>query len=491
MPGGGFPLEELRAAVLSSADWAPTQSTTFVAELDRFLWQAARRLVTLTPSLLQTTERMWIQPLLQNAALAADRLRVVAGDPLVLERPATTGRTAWYFNGIADSWNLWVTTTSNVVHRFKAHEFWTDQETGYERVSLDKPYPATAETGMTWKLWQDPYPLPPDVVSIVDVRRFHSNGGGGFYTLRGLTERQLEERQLATGWASGNEPFYWSRGQSVRRQPPRKAPTVTNAGTWDAGGDDTGTFEYCYTYCWGIRDLDAVDPHGNYDPAWESPPSPVSGQATSTAGGGGAITIAFPAPDYIAHYTGLPTAGSARAFRSGYTVRLYARRVSDTETPVIDELSGFHLLAVVDATPGSYVHDGTAQLVYERPLSAQPVVPTIRVWPRTTQRMELDLRVVKPPMPLTVAADVIPVPHEVVQVVILDARRRLAEKMGQHAIAQDIQLNQIPRAVAAALGAYETDGALTLIRGECDVPNDNPRGYDIDELESLLYGYRS
>ena len=492
MPGGGFPLSELRAAVLSSADWAPTQSTSFITELDRFIWQAARRLTTLTPSLLYSTERMWIYPEYRNSSTATDRLRVTTGDALVLERPTTSSdRTAWNFSGLWGSWNLHVTDSSNVVHRYKAREFWQDAETSTERVSLDKPYADTGATGMTWRLYQDPWPLPPDIVSIVDVRVFNSNIGGGFQTLRGVTERELDDAQRASSLGSGNAPYYWCKGPSWRMQPPRHTPTVTNAGTWEGTGDDTGTFEYCRTLAWGIRDPDAVDPHGNFDPAWESAPSPVSAQATSTAGGGGAITVTWPAADYIAHYTGLPTAGSARLGRSGLYSILYARRVSDTETPPIDELAGFHRLAVVSASPGSYVHDGSAQLVYDRPLLAQHACQTFRIWPLPSRRTELDLRVVKAPSPITVAADVLPIPAEAVEIVILDARRRLAEKMKEFGVSADIEKNQIPRAVAAALGAYESDTSKTLILGECDDVISNPRGYDIDQLEALLYGLRS
>ena len=492
MPGGGFPLSELRAAVLSSADWAPTQSTSFITELDRFIWQAARRLTTLVPSLLYSTERMWVHPEYRNNAVASDRLRVVTGDALVLERLTTSAsRTAWNFTGLWGSWNLWVTDSSNVVHRYRAREFWQDLESGTERVSLDKPFFDTTATGMTWRLFQDPWAMPPDVVSIADVRVFNAGLGGGYQNLRGVTERELDDAQRASSVRTGGDPYYWCKGPPWPLQPPRHTPAVTNAGTWEAGGDDTGVWEYCRTLAWGIRDPDCVDPHGNFDPTWESAPSPVSSQATSVAGAGGAITVSWPSPDYIAHYTGLPSSGSVRNGRSGLYTILYARRVSDTETPPVNELGGFYRLAVLSVAPGSYVHDGSAQLVYERPLIAQHVCRTFRIWPLPSRRTELDLRVVKAPMPLTVAADVLPIPSEVVDIVILDARRRLAEKMKELGVATDIEKNQIPRAVAAALGAYETDTSRTLIRGECDDIVSNPRGYDIDQLESLLYGLRS
>ena len=491
MPGGGFPLAELRSAVLSSADWAPTQSARFVTELDRFLWQAARRLVTLTPALLWDTARLWIHPELRNSSATTDRLRVHSTDSLVLERPTTdSARTAWDFTGLYDSWNLWTRTPEGVTHRFRAHEFWLDEESGYERVTLDKPFPTSPMANMTWRLFQDPWPLPPDVVNLVDVRVWSPTSERSF-VVRGITERDMDMKRNLGQAATGSQPYDWCRGPSRRMQPPRTAPAVSNAGTGDGSGDDMGVWEYCYTIAWGVRDLDAKDPHGNYDPAWESAPSPVSAQATMTAGGGGAITVTWPAVDYMLHYTGLPTTGSVRTGRSGHYIILYARRVSDTETPPINELAGFHRLAVSDDTPGSYVHDGSQQVIYARPLSAQAAVPTIRLFPSPNVRSEVDLRVVRAPMPLNVAADVLPIPPEAVDIVVLDARRRLAEKCKEFAVAQDIEANQIPRAVAAAMGVVQQDTPRTLIRGECDALPAHPMGYGEDELAHIYYGYRS
>ena len=490
MPGGGFPLSELRLAVLSSLDWAPTQSSTFIAELDRFIWQAARRLDTLTPSLLWATERMWLQPELRNAAYATDRLRVYSTDALVLERPRDlTNHTPWDFTGLYDSWNIWARTSTGVTHRFRAHEFWYDAETGYERVSLDKPFPISNATGLTWRLFQDPWPLPPDVVNLVDVRIWSPTSERSF-AVRGVPEREMEMSRNLGVSATGSLPYQWCRGPARRMQPPRTAPAVTNAGTGVALGDDMGVWEYCTTIGWGVRDLDAKDPHGNYDPAWESPPSPVSAQATMTAGAGGAITVSWPAIDYPMHYAGLPSTGAARTFRSGHYTILYGRRVSDTETPPIDELAGFHRLAISADTPGSYVHDGSQQLVYARPLSAQAAVPTLRFWPTPNVRSEVDLRVVKAPTPINVAADVLPIPPEAVEIVILDARRRLADKCKEYAVAKDIDTVQIPNAVKAALGVLQVDTPRQLIRGECDALPSHPLGYDEDELSHIYYGYR-
>lgn len=490
---GAWNRDEARASILSEQDWAPTQSTAFLAELDRFIWKAAREVAARLPELFWERTRLYLNPFAANASVATDRLRTVTGDLMVLERPTTDAdRTAWVVSGLWDSWNLWVTTSAGLTRRYRAHEFWTDIESSTERVSLDKPF-ATSTSGMTWKLFQDPWPLPADVLSIVGVRLFDPTTAS-WKDVVGITEAQMDEMSTSgttalSAFNNGQRPLYWCPGPQMNRQPPRTAPAVTNSGTWEGTGDDTGTFEYCYTFIWGIQDDDALDPHGNADPAWESPPSPVSAQATSTAGGGGAITVTWPGPDYMAHYTGLPTAGSARLGRSGYKVCLYARRVSDTETPPIDELSGFHRLAIVAAAPGSYTHDGSAQLVYERPLRARSTIPTIRFWPHPGQRYEVDLRVVRAPSPMNVGADVIPVPHEAQEIVTLYARAKLADKCKEYGVASEIRNVQIPAAIKAVTDS-RVHGNRTLVRGECAARHSH-YPYSPSELEYLLLGTRS
>jgi len=494
MSVGAWSLTEARADVLSKQDWAPTQSTAFIAELDRFLWTAIRKCLTLVPYLFAERATLYVQPYAQNSPGATDRLRVHSTDSLVLERATTdSSRTPFDFTGLWGNFNLWVRTTTGITHRFRIQELWTDQESGYERISLDKPFPGGApNASMTWKIFQDIYPLPADTVTVLGVRCWEPTNEG-YRLMRGVTERQIDEQQLAGSSTygallSGDMPALWSRGPQVHRQPPRSAPSVTNAGTWEANGDDTGEWEYCRTLCWGILDPDALDPHGNQDPTWESPPSPVSAKITSTAGAGGAITITWPAPDYMAHFSGPTATGRVSTFRSGYYSILYARRVSDTEATPLDEMAGFYRLAVVDATPGSYVHDGTAQLVYERPLRAQNTIPSIRFWPITSLRREMDLRIVRAPLPMVVGADVLPVPHEAQEIVTLYARKLLAEKCNQFAVAKDLDVNQIPAAVKAVTGVYQADSSRSLVRGDCNARLDIRNPYSLSQLEYLFLG---
>jgi hypothetical protein len=493
MSVGAWSLAEARALVLSEADWAPSQSPAFLVELDRYLWLATREAAARMPELFWERTTIVVQPFAQNSGAATDRLRTVTGDLLVLERPTTEAtRTAWDFTGLWDSWNLWATDTTGRTRRYRAHEFWEDAETSTERVSLDKPFSAPT-TGMTWKLFQDPWPLPADVMSIVDVRFFDATTQG-WRQARGITEQQMDAMSVAgmSGFGAliaGNLPACWCPGPQWNMQPPRHTPTVANAGTWEAAGDDTGTWEYCYTIVWGVQDADALDPHGNLDPSWESPPSPVSAQATSVAGAAGAITISWPAPDFIAHYTGLPTTGSVRNGRSGYKVCLYARRVSDTETPAANELAGFYRLAFVSVMPGTYVHDGTQQLVYERPLRAQSTVNTIRFWPHAGLRYEVDLRVVRAPRPMVVANDVVPMPHEAQQLVALIARAKLADKCKEHGVAKDIRDVQVPAKIKEITDS-RVHGNRTFIRGECAARH-STHPYTASELEYMFLGTRS
>lgn len=468
-------LAEVRALVLSEADWAPTQSDAFLAELDRFIWLAAVRLVDLVPGLLHDTATIYLQPPAQyNSASATDRVSVVSGDRLVLEREATdAARTPWVQDGRWDSRNLWVKRASDsTYYRFVAHEWWTDDSglasTGNERVSLDKPFPVSTSDDMPWWVFTDPYALRDDVASVVEAVLWDPTTG---YTqpMRGVTEQQMERlwRPGPPTGASSGRPEFWCLGPRRRRRPPNFTPQVSNTGTWDASGADTGRRRYRATVCWGRRDIADLDPHGNLTPVWESPPGPASEWITATAGGGGAIRITLPKMDYIAHYTGLPTAGTAREGRSGYFLRLYEQQDSNTETTPVDELAGFYLLTEVDANAGFFAHTGALQRVYDVPLRPNHDIPTIRVYPHPSQRFEVHLRVVRRPTPFYVASELVPVPPDATDLLVLDTRRRLANKMQRPdiaaALAAEIEAkrNEVNRANLIHAG-------VVLERGTCD-----------------------
>lgn len=482
-------LAEIRAEVLSEADWAPTQSTAFVADLDRYIWLALKDLTKLTPGLLHDQERVYLQPPAQYASsVATDRLETATGDRLVLERPRTTGRTAWVFDGRWDSRKLTIQAEDGTYYRRVAHEWWADKEADVERVSLDRPYPETTAENLKWWVSTDPYLLRDDVVNVVDARRWEPTTNT-WTLMQGIDERVMDRYQMGLGptganaASTGSVPLFWARGRRVSLRPPNWTPVVANSGTWDASGDDTGQFDYRLTICWGRRDLDALDPHANLTPTWESPPSPVSAKITATAGAGGAITITTPNIDFITHYAGLPTS-SARTFRSGYFIRVYARRYSSTEATPVDELAGYYLLGEVDGT-GPFAHTGEQQLVYEVPLRPNQDIPTIRFWPEPQARAEIDLRVVRRPRPFYAASEVVPIPPEASELVIMGARMRLARKQQLFPLAAEIQ-GEINSKVEAINNALLRDPGKRLRRGM--VYPVNTRGV-AEYSDLVLYGY--
>jgi len=479
-------LSEVRSAVLSEADWAPTQSDEFLADLDRFIWQGALRLVSLVPGLLHDRETIYLQPPAKFGAVASDRVSVVSGDRLVLERPTTSAsRTPWVQDGRWDSRNLLVQDSAGTYYSFVAHEWWTDSDglapTGNERVSLNKPYPVSSSDDMKWWVFTDPYALRDDVASVVEASVWDPETAQTF-PLRGITEREMDALwRPGPPTASSGRPTHWSMGPRRRRRPPNWTPQVTNTGAWDAGGADTGRRRYRVTVCWGRRDVADLDPHGNMTPVWESPPSAASAWITATAGGGGAISITLPKMDYIAHYTGIPAAGSAREGRSGYFLRLYEQQGTDTETTPVDELAGYYLLAEVDANVGVYAHTGLVQRVYEVPLRPNQDIPTFRVWPHPSKRYEVRLRVVRRPTPFYVATEMVPIPPDASELLILDARRRLANKMQRADIAAALEAELLRRANDVNR-ANLIHAGVALERGACDaLPG--PRLRDPSDLE--------
>lgn len=487
-------LSEVRAQVLSEADWAPTQSDSFLAELDRYIWLASQRLVTLVPGLLHDRETLYLQPPAQyNASVASDRVSVVPGDRLVLSRPTTSAsRTAWIQDGRWDSRNLWVKSRdTSEYYRFQAHEWWTDQEAALEYVSLDKMYPVTTSNSMLWWVYTDPYALQDDVVSVVEASIFDPLTAQK-WPMKGITEAEMERLWRPGPPSQGTQakPLYWCPGPRKRRRPLQWTPQVSNTGTWEATGDDTGQRDYRLTVCWGRRDIADLDTHGNMRPIWESPPTPASAKITATAGAGGAISVTTPHIDYIAHYMGIPTTGRVSNFRSGYYIRVYERQYTDTESTPLNDLAGYYLIGEVSGT-GPFLHTGIAQRVYEVPLRPNQDIPTIRVWPHPNQRYELDLRVVRRPAPVTVTGEVIPVPPDASELLILDARRRLANKMGRNDIGLAIEA-EIQRRAGDVNRANLQHAGVVLERGMCDASTMNGRGGvqshpDIDDIFLSLY----
>lgn len=469
-------LSEVRAQVLSEADWAPTQSDAFLVELDRYIWLASQRLVSLVPGLLHTPRTIFLQPPAKyNATVATDRASVVSGDRLVLERPQTTGRTAWVQDGRWDSRNLWVQeVATGEYRRFIAHEWWTD-DTGVdpsdnERVSLDRPYPISTSDDMPWWVFTDPYALQGDVASVVEVSCWNPLTGMK-WPLKGVTEREMERlwRPGPPTTATQGRPTHWSPGPRKHLRPLSFTPQVSNSGTWS--GDDAGQRDYRLVIAWGRRDITDLDPHGNMNPVWRSPPSPASAKITATAGGGGAIVVTTPDINYLTHYTGLPTTGSAREGRSGYFVEIYERQYTNTDASPANDLAGYYKIGEVDG-PGPFSHTGAAQRVYEVPLQANQDIPTIRVWPHPDQRYELDVRAVVRPRPFYDDNELVPIPPDASELLILDARRRLAGKLERPDIARVLE-EDIQRISASINRANLINAGVTLERGQCDASSMN------------------
>lgn len=474
-------LQECREAVLSEADWAPAQSASFLAELDRFIWQSMLRIAGRVPALFASRLRLYTQPVVENASTSGDRLATVVGEAMVLYRStADADRTPWNLSGFWDSRHIWTRGSDGITHRFQSHEWWLDGELGTtERVSLDRPYPGDTAADLTYTVFTDPYLLASDVMQVLSVRRFDPVTET-FLDLQGVTEQEYENRYTGAPIdGTNNVPFIWAPSSSHARlharQAPRRTPTVTNTGAWTT--DEPGTWRARYTICWGRRDLDARDQLGQYDPVWESPASPPSAVYTTTAGGGGAALIDLPSIDYISNYAGLP-ASSDRNTRSGYRIRVYVQRVTSSSASPVTENAGYHLLAEVDANAGEYSHDGSRTPVYERPLKANQHWFGLRVWPHASQRCELDVRVVLQPRPFYVAEDVLNIPPGAIDLVVMEARRRLANKLQQAPVAAEMEamlekrigeilrservtISRVRRGPSIPTG-YRSDGATTI-----------------------------
>jgi len=283
-------------------------------------------------------------------------------------------------------------TAKGQTYRFWCREFWLAL-TGEKYVSLDRPWTSGTATGLSWTLVAQYLWCPSEWSRIHTVVRWGSTGG---------PMRLTTATQAANQWQTRNQvsivsgyPTELRREHSYQQRAPTRAPAVALVeGTW--AGEPTGQFEYCFTYCWGYRDLYNKSPSGTPIPLFESAPSPISGPITSTAPQ--IVRVTVPEVDWMVNFN---VAGALRAGHSGLYKRIYRRRKSITggTHQTIEYPDVFQALADVDGPVTTYDDDGAAIPDYTLRLPEQGVYYAWSMWPTPDARTEMDIRVTcRPPL---------------------------------------------------------------------------------------------
>ena len=388
------------AASLRSMTVNPND-TVKVALLNKQIDLACRKLASEQPeAFMPDVERVILLPDYSGTGPPPGITVKTTADSYVLEfvgssstfTPDTTG--VW--NGI---YHIEVTDpTTSVIHRHQCREFWLDVGTGNYRVSLDRPVNFTGQ-GLSWRLHQPEFFTTADVIRILEGSLFIDAPASVVPLPRSsfLVNRRTDYRG-----GQNSQPVQFWRKRHFQMDAPTKAPLVAVTtpqppalAQWVV--EPIGTFEYCFTYCWGNKNPEIIDPFGRPEPLWESAPSPISTAAvvtdtTST------VTLTLPEISWMVNFQ---ITGTLRAGHSGIYKRLYRRRSVTGASPVahatIEAPNVFQHLGDVDDAATTYVDVGAVIPDYYRRLPESQGYYSWVPWPHQDKQYDLDLYVERAP----------------------------------------------------------------------------------------------
>lgn len=387
----GISLSEIRDRVTARVDWAPTQSTAWLARLDGFVNQALTKVFQDTPFYFwESTRALWTQADAEPAS-TDDTIQLVTE----ADTTAAAGRSRWVMeatlevgSAAATQWKTdrtwdgrWIAITYNdEEYHFRIRHVWQESveispgvnQTRF-RFSLMQPLPELLGAGpfTTWRVYTRSYYLPDDLSTVSSARLVNENWD---FPLEHIYPEEAERRHLTEARAalsSGRPQYIWRQG-AERIRGPAVAPDVAEGdGGPDGSGEDwlgpepPGAFQYKITYCWGKRDImDAnygvgkwddnqftpeddsgvmgnsvalAARHRHMEPVFESPPSPATSTITHTDPGSGNaydnIQVTVPNIEYaLSFLMGGQEGGSSwrreQHTHSGWFVRIYRRRIS-------------------------------------------------------------------------------------------------------------------------------------------------------------------
>ena len=462
---------EIRDAIFSQADWAPTQSADAKTRTNLFINRAYFQLAQEAPFLFFeekvglatqkdfTPKTAEIREATGNPSFPPDTVSIMANDPWVLKRVlqiSVAGQVAWDITGAWRGRMLLVTDPTGVSHTRRIRDIWNvlDAGTGstYQYISLYRPWNNLTDATMDWRIYTEDYYLPDEVIEVSSIRLAKDNQN---WPLDIIGQLEAEKFSLA------DSPTQVGQGvpQSAYRRFHRQIESPTGAPlaaigivgqTWQ-GPEPAGQFEYCFTFCWGYRDQDYRDfgPQGVYssaqtvpsrlEPLWESNPSPIVAITTENEAPNNAIELTMPDIDYM---QGFGRSSDPRYHHSGWTKRIYRRRKTVDSAhygTLAQQFNGalqqetpdtFYLFQEVAGHVTTLIDNGSILPDYHRRLRDIHGYQSIRMYPRPDARFQLDIRCVLRPKELEDDNDVPNVHPDGINVLLYRALASLYEAQG-------------------------------------------------------------
>ena len=455
-----YNLAGIRSAIFAQADWAPSNSPVAEDRVDQFINRAYFRMSEEAPFLFFESEiRMAIDPDVSKAS-STDLLRVAsnpfggAADAWVLETELNVGAAG------STSWNsdrLWDGRTIQLYDddqsrwiKYKIREVWI--HANKYRISLDRPWKNTTDTGLDWYVETHEFNIPQDAIEVRSLILQRSNAA---YPLAILGQNSAEWSSVANSGrvvSKGIPRWAFRRQHNSLRAPTFDPTTAQSLGGW-VGPEPTGKFEYRFTYVWGKQEVWFHNPgpqtqntqsaqESRYKPYLESPPSTKTAIVDNTTLGGGvynAIEIALPNIDFT---LGFDDNTLPRNNRAGIKKRIYRRRVSEGPTPPpfttsnIEQPDDFFLIAEVDGHITTYTDTGENTPDYGVPLQPVHGYQTVRLWPTPNANYTVEIRCIRRPKALTDEQDYPLINEDAMDCLITRALAYLYESQGNAAMAQ-------------------------------------------------------
>ena len=356
-------LKEIRDAIFSQVDWAPSQSTEAIARVDGFINRAYDRICLESPFLffeskVKLATQTDVVPVLTNdtVSLITDDTGSIEPNqynPWVFQQntavtsPAQTG-VQWQIDRSWDGRTIEITDANGVAHRNTIRTVWKllttpgDATSVAYRLSVVTPWDfSTYGHGpFKYRIYTQKYSLPDDLVEMRSMRLWQNSRN---WPLSVLGQEEAEALSIADpklNIARGL-PRTVFRREHVKIPGPGVAPKVELDPEVQAyqkwqGPEPRGTFEYVITYTWGKRDIFFSNPGMGYafgyetdwsndetvsdvfnadplkpedassnrfrEPLWESAPSPISVKVEVPiidAGLAKAVKITLPNIEYM------------------------------------------------------------------------------------------------------------------------------------------------------------------------------------------------
>jgi len=301
-------LKDIRNALFSQTDWAPTQSTEAVARVNGFINRAYNDVCLEAPFLFFESEVKFATQVDAVPTIPTDTISVSvldttapmeanAENPWVFEQDVNVGTAnalVWETDRSWDGRTLEVEVTDAATNRTTTYRntiraVWKKALKGggaRYRLSVVTPWPYQkfGKGPFNYRIYSDKYYLPDDVIQVRSIRLWHQNRN---WPMDVIGQEEAEEYSFADSprVVSHGLPRTVFRREHKQIPGPAVAPDAalspnSQVYRW-IGPEPAGTFEYVITYCWGKRDIQFRNPtmgyHLGYADSWENDQEPFEG----------------------------------------------------------------------------------------------------------------------------------------------------------------------------------------------------------------------